>query len=97
MEQPNRLQRADEIMEIQRQKNLELAEQHERAKVKNITLRVAIDESIAALQWVMNELVYSPQKSLEGIMDGREQRLRGIGFLLIFFSSALLIIDGIVA
>lgn len=93
----NSLKKSSEIMELQEQKNKELEEIHEKSKLKNITLRIAIDESISALRWILNEFLYSPRKSFEDIMDGREQRLRGVGFLLIFFSGCMLIIDGMFA
>jgi uncharacterized protein YuzE len=95
----NYLARSDQIMEAQRLENERLLRYHEKGKVGAITLRTAIDESAAAFAWLMEVFFYSPRKSMETIMeDGKKDslhRLRGIGFLLISLSGALLLVEGI--
>lgn len=82
----------EDIIRAQNRQNRELEEQREAARIKNITLNGSILEAIEAGRWLIEDAIHSTNlfESLS-----QENRLRGLGFLLIFCSLLFLLSDSL--
>jgi hypothetical protein len=80
----------EDIMRHQELENAEGERLHRESRLKNLTLRKAVQEASDALYWLLDESMHSPTSIAKGL------RLRGTGLLLVFVASILLLIDTLI-
>jgi len=80
---------AKDIIRIQEEQNRVLKEQHEKSRLRNMSIRSCIDEGTNALRWLLEDAIHDPN-ALESIQEG--QRLRGLGILCIVVSAIFLVV-----
>lgn len=80
----------EDIMRRQEIENAELERLHRESRLRSLTPRKAIQEASEALTWLMEESMHAPASIVRGL------RLRGMGILLVFVASVLLLIDTLI-
>lgn len=80
----------EDIMRHQEVENAEWERLHRESRLRNLTLRKAAREASEALTWLMDESMHAPASVVKGL------RLRGIGILLVFVASMLLLVDTLI-
>jgi len=80
----------EDIMRHQEVENAERERLHRESRLRSLTLRKAVREASEAMTWLMDESMHAPATIAQGL------RLRGIGLLLIFIASALLLVDTLI-
>jgi hypothetical protein len=80
----------EDIMRHQELENAERERLHRESRLKNLTLRKAVQEASEAMSWLLEESMHAPASIVRGL------RLRGVGILLVFLASVLLLIDTLV-
>lgn len=93
----HRLATASEIIENQRMENELLAQRARMSRIRNMTPRVAIDETLAAAGWLFSDFRARRRVDVAGSWK-REgaKHLRGLGLLLVFVAVVLMAVDAFV-
>lgn len=92
----NRLLPAEDIMRLQLLHNNALAETHEASRMKNLSVRRAIQEGSDALRWLLEDAMHLPpgESLLASLTEGT--RMRGLGILIVAFAVVCLAVDALV-
>ena len=80
----------EDIMRHQEVENAERERLHRESRLRNMTLRKAVREASEAMTWLLDESMHAPATVAQGL------RLRGIGILLVFVASVLLLVDSLI-
>jgi len=80
----------EDIMRHQELENADRERLHRESRLRNLTLRKAAQEASEAMTWLLEESMHAPASIVRGL------RLRGMGILLIFVASVLLLIDALI-
>ena len=82
-----------EIIQNQENANKIAEEIYNNSKVQNITLRTAVQDMGTTVEGLWQDLfLNTPEKDIKTLLTS-DNRLRGIGFMLLIASSSLLLID----
>ena len=84
-----------EIIQNQENANKIAEEIYNNSKVQNITLRTAVQDMGTTVEGLWQDLfLNTPEKDIKTLLTS-DNRLRGIGFMLLIASSSLLLIDAV--
>ena len=84
-----------EIIQNQENANKIAEEIYNNSKVQNITLRTAVQDMGTTIEGLWQDLfLNTPEKDIKTLLTS-DNRLRGIGFMLLIASSSLLLIDAV--
>lgn len=84
-----------EIIQNQENANKIAEEIYNNSKVQNITLRTAVQDMGTTVEGLWQDLfLNTPEKDVKTLLTS-DNRLRGIGFMLLIASSSLLLIDAV--
>jgi hypothetical protein len=86
----DRMLSPEDIMRHQEIENAERERLHHESRLRNLTLRKAVQEASEAMTWILDESMHAPATIVTGL------RLRGMGILLVFLASILLLIDALI-
>jgi hypothetical protein len=82
----------EDIMRIQDRQNRELEKAYRDARIESMTLRGAVAESVEAGRWFLDESVHGFSDTDLRTELTMQNRLRGLGLLLIFVASTMLVV-----
>ena len=84
-----------EIIQNQENANKIAEEIYNNSKVQNITLRTAVQDMGTTVEGLWQDLfLNTPEKDIKTLLTS-DNRLRGLGFMLLIASSSLLLIDAV--
>lgn len=85
-----------DIIAVQKEKNMQIEEDYEASKLRNITPEIVFKDMADAIQGIFDDIMGTEALGFWATIS-KDNRLRGLGMIFIFMSASILFIKAVTA